>query len=883
MKVFISYAIEDQDTAAMLEELLQRDGAIVYRDKSSMRFGHNWREEMFPLVCKCDYFLLLWSFHSSKSRFILEEINEALKHDRNILPCLLDLTPIIPQLEDIRRLDLNDLHKGYIHLKQSLDLDSNQAQSSEEQTFRQAIYTYRIFLRRAFERFQVLYPGNEAPTKDLYIPLAFYTSLRQDEDDIVIEPQDILQAILQYEGNVVIAGHPGSGKTSTLHFIVYSWSQLESDVFLIFAKCKHYRPAIYQSFEDYLRASLLAKLPPSLIAPFSSTNIFANSPCLILLDGMDELTASGFEEFKRHLDEFLTKYPKCQIVITTRIDGYRGKLEDNFLGWHTLAIAPFDDKRISKFVRRWFADSDKAASLLLMLQENHRLYDLGRRPFLLSLMCLIFQQDGSLGANRSDLYKRAAHYLEERRQTKTTSMVINLRHAVLKEVALRSLQMGSVEIESRICAAITDNILEAYGITAYTAVDFLDNIVTEVGILQTAGKDLAFIHRTFQEYYTALALSDMPNGRDLLLDHCHVASWEEPVRLYAGGLSSVREQEDFVSELWRRYPALAMRTSTECEYLAPTFLGSLLKDSPIEDRVRIINDIRASLRAFEADKARDIVIETLAPLFANESDSSVLYFGIQLLLQFDPQDSGHILHKTFYAQAEHIYEHLSADPKYKFEFVQIPSGTFYMGDDHSFDEIERPTHEVSVGSFDIGKYQLTNLAYEYIMGRSPEERSVYSSGDDYPVVNLSWYDAYICALKAGCRLPTEAEWEYAARAGSQSQWFFGDDETLLIKFANYEDNKVVQGAWAVGTGSPNNWGLHDVHGNVWEWCNDWLAPYSASKQRNPKGPDIGTTRVRRGGGHAYHARGCRSAFRWGNDPNYRFKDIGVRLARDIVR
>lgn len=202
-----------------------------------------------------------------------------------------------------------------------------------------------------------------------------------------------------------------------------------------------------------------------------------------------------------------------------------------------------------------------------------------------------------------------------------------------------------------------------------------------------------------------------------------------------------------------------------------------------------------------------------------------------------------------------------------------------MGDDASQDKIERPAHKVMISEFRINKYQITNLAYEKVMGTSKREEGV-SELDDEPVININWYDAYIFSLKIGCRLPTEAEWEYAARAGTNSNWCFGDEVSELYKYANYEDSEFKR-TWSVGTGNANAWGIHDVHGNVWEWCQDWLAPYSGGTiQVNPKGPASGTKRVRRGGGHAYHARGCRSAFRWGNDPLYSFKDIGFRVVQD---
>src|SRR5205823_108323 len=144
-----------------------------------------------------------------------------------------------------------------------------------------------------------------------------------------------------------------------------------------------------------------------------------------------------------------------------------------------------------------------------------------------------------------------------------------------------------------------------------------------------------------------------------------------------------------------------------------------------------------------------------------------------------------------------------------------------------------------------------------------ELRNSVSTRDAQPVVDLTWFDAFVFALRIGCRLPTEAEWEYAARAGATANWCFGDDANEVPRYANFEQGGHAKpGPWEVGSGLPNAFGIYDMHGNVWEWCFDIFGPYSRDAQVNPSGPERGSMRVRRGGGFAYHSRGCRSAFRW---------------------
>ncbi|MCP4701124.1 MAG: formylglycine-generating enzyme family protein, partial [Gammaproteobacteria bacterium] len=131
------------------------------------------------------------------------------------------------------------------------------------------------------------------------------------------------------------------------------------------------------------------------------------------------------------------------------------------------------------------------------------------------------------------------------------------------------------------------------------------------------------------------------------------------------------------------------------------------------------------------------------------------------------------------------------------------------------------------------------------------------------------------------RLPAEAGWEYASRAGRETAYFFGDDEKQLGDYAWHSENSE-RNTHPVGEKKPNAWGLHDVYGNVLEWVHDWYGAYPKESQENPKGPETGSDRVVRGGSWDYSARDCRSAVRGGrSDPGLRVSDLGFRLARRI--
>jgi len=217
------------------------------------------------------------------------------------------------------------------------------------------------------------------------------------------------------------------------------------------------------------------------------------------------------------------------------------------------------------------------------------------------------------------------------------------------------------------------------------------------------------------------------------------------------------------------------------------------------------------------------------------------------------------------------------------EFVLIPSGTFKMGSSNGESD-EKPIHSVTISeAFYMGKYEVTQKEWKAVMGDNPSS----FKGDKLPVEQVSWNDIqeFIKKLnqKEGgtkYRLPTEAEWEYAARAGSNSKWSFGDNESQLGDYAWYGSNSNSQ-THPVGQKKPNKYGLYDVHGNVWEWVQDWYDSnyYSSSPKTDSKGPSSGSLRVFRGGGWYSDAEYARSAFRRNNNPGDGYHNLGFRLVR----
>jgi formylglycine-generating enzyme len=225
--------------------------------------------------------------------------------------------------------------------------------------------------------------------------------------------------------------------------------------------------------------------------------------------------------------------------------------------------------------------------------------------------------------------------------------------------------------------------------------------------------------------------------------------------------------------------------------------------------------------------------------------------------------------------------------------------------DRGMGEVE---HQVTLNAFSISQFEITNTQYAsflntksigadgmYAAGAYPDEPLIYESPgaydwglhytggewkpvvgyENHPVIFVTWYGASEFCTYAGGVLPTEAQWEYVCRAGTSTP--FNTGTCLSFEAANYRWDYPYSGCsnsnttypkrtQALGSYFPNAWNVYDMHGNVWEWCSDWSAPYSPVAQTNPTGPAVGSHRVIRGGSWSNSAHYCRSAFRGENDP-----------------
>jgi formylglycine-generating enzyme required for sulfatase activity len=213
--------------------------------------------------------------------------------------------------------------------------------------------------------------------------------------------------------------------------------------------------------------------------------------------------------------------------------------------------------------------------------------------------------------------------------------------------------------------------------------------------------------------------------------------------------------------------------------------------------------------------------------------------------------------------------------------MRVDGGTFSMGatseQKEPWDD-EKPVHQVTLSTYYIGETEVTQALWKAVMGSNPAN----FKGDNRPVENVSWNDCQTFIKKLNSltgenfRLPTEAEWEFAARGGSKSRGYQYSGSNNLSAVAWYTDNSGGQ-THEVKTKSPNELGIYDMSGNVWEWCQDWYGKYSSNSATNPIGAASGSDRVIRGGSWLNYARYCRSAHRYSDPPDRQYNLLGLRL------
>jgi formylglycine-generating enzyme required for sulfatase activity len=661
--------------------------------------------------------------------------------------------------------------------------------------------------------------------------------------------------------------------------------------------------------------------------------------CLILLDAFDELGSHvARDEMAQYVSGLLNRFPTARnrIVVTTRIVGYERQLDTR--GFSVQTVQPLDDESIDALVRQRYRaialnesrsrssseaelvqkrTAQKAEQLLVELRRNPRLHALAVNPLLLSLIVLDHSVKLVLPEERHILYRDCVEILAARwRQhgraqlglaaTEDQDLTLSNKIAILQTIALTMQQQrtrseaGQIPIRRAqaetliaeqlarfLAAQLPTDPAARQVVCQQKATAWLDGIKIESGILVELGLDeagepvISFSHLTFQEYLAASALKEQQGLPALLLDNLLSPAWEEVVLLY---VSMVQEATSIVQRLVSRATTqagawlVAGRCLTERATIADVERQTVLRG--LHDLVRSGEE---SQRVRSCEVLTTIAAPTSIPVLVQVAEGD----GVWAVRYVAAQALGRL-----------------GDPRFQRDepqMVTVSAGEFTMGSE-KYDR-EKPVHQVNLPEYCIGKHPVTNAEYKRFLDETGHpapprwEENNYPAGKaNHPVVYVTWRDAQAycqwLSQKTGkkYRLPTEAEWEKAARGPST-----GAQDARDYPWGNeFDKAKCNTSESGIGTTTPvgiyldgaSPYGALDMAGNVWEWCSsrwgkDWQKPDFGYPYRADDGREdlqSNDLRMLRGGSWLNSRDNARCASRIGINPDNRLNFVGFRVA-----
>jgi formylglycine-generating enzyme required for sulfatase activity len=532
--------------------------------------------------------------------------------------------------------------------------------------------------------------------------------------------------------------------------------------------------------------------------------------------------------------------------------------------------------------------AEKADNLVKRLQEPdfraRRVFELTRNPLLLTNICLVHRHRGSLPRKRARLYEECIDVLLEHwREAKGLKVGVTARDGcrALQPVAfwLHS-EEGRTQATAEELKPHIEPVLKAVDWKDGTTEDFLHTIRDDSGLLTGWDQEhYGFMHLGFQEYLAAREIRSLSFEDPAVLQELALRfgeSWWQEVGLLLLALEDPSRFIPYMREVVKQ-PAFGDASHSN---LVEACLDDAAEKSPrpFLELLQIDpgNDTGLWKRQFVALR----VLERLDPNAVN---------GLKSILERHPYPE---IRKWIKGQAEQALLDVITAEQGGYELIKIPGGVFMMGSPESEQgryDYERPLHKVTVPDFYIGRYPVTNEEYGLFLKENPALREPEYWADRQfnqprqPVVGVSWDDAKKYAKWAGLRLPTEAEWEYACRANTQTRYYTADKEEDLDRAGWYDKNSGGR-LHTVGEKEPNSFGLYDMHGNVWEWVeDDWHGNYNGGPNDGRAWSDSprGSLRVFRGGSWGNDAIYCRSAIRSFYLPDDRYGLLGFRLSRSV--
>lgn len=706
---------------------------------------------------------------------------------------------------------------------------------------------------------------------------------------------------------IVVLGDPGSGKTTHLKRLLL-WCVrrqpaglgLPDDIVPVFLPLRELRD-LSHGLDAFIEAQL--ESPHLGLSPGIGKRLLDRGRLLFLLDGLDEVADAGQRaKVARWIESAARARHDCVFAVTSRFAGYGdARLNEDFLELH---IRPLTAEQSSAFIHNWYravetglgGDQSQAEALARTRADeliarlgdgdfrSTRLTWMTSNPLLLANLCLVHRDRGQLPRGRARLYEECVEVLLERwREGKGLAVDVRAEEGrrVLQPVAD---WLHSKEQRTRATAAELDPVVEP----ALKAVqwkgggsrEFLRTVRDESGLLTGWGVDeYGFMHLGFQEYLAA---------REIRRRH------------FTGDARALPDLAARFGQAWWQEVILLLVSLKEEPSVFEPFMREVAKLPVFVEHERLLDDCRED--AFDVSETPFVELVLTPPgldasLWARQlvalrqlerMRSSALY-ELRASLGAHPWPA---IRRWLAEQARAAAQDAVVTDPGGVELLLIPGGTCVMGSPNNEEgrwDDEGPQHSVTVGSFYVGRYPVTNEEYARFLEANPKAQKPSEwgnrtlNGARQPVVGVSWDEARQFAAWASCRLPSEAEWEYAARAGTTAPYLGGASQQDLARHAWYDENSKNQ-THPVGEKAVNAFGLHDVLGNTREWVeDDWHANYEGAPTDGSAwvGKARAADRVLRGGSWLSSARICRVASRYWWPTGERIRGLGFRVARSL--
>ena len=744
---------------------------------------------------------------------------------------------------------------------------------------------------------------------EIYIPLNTLANAREGRE-MEQQRRVVLEETLGRR-EVVIVGDPGSGKSTFLRRVAFELCRTlrgnrPAGAPLFLAKDDKRFPILIRVAE---LAKLLAadKSPkpadsPDWIPYFlgkqseeyrwgADEGFFRGKldggNCLVMVDGLDEAPERRMRERIARLFEHATgAFPKCDFLVSTRPQTNVG---DSVLArFHPVKIGDLELPEIRTFFDH-FARAlalGKAESksfkegLESAIESRPEIREMSGNAVMLTALAVLQHNDQRLPEYRVELYESILGWLAAAREQKEGRPTAEKCLETMRRLALfmqDAPQGRLVQVNKRTAAEF---LVGEFDGSVDANEELLERETHDSGIVSSVGADLRFWHLSFQEYLAAREIAGLNEKQQIervvASGKLYQPEWRETMRLLGGVL---RQQGE-----------------AKIEGLFQAILEHVPKPPQLADQARCAALLGAMMRDLAS-----MGYQPKTPDYERTVKSAMRIF--------DARAAGEIDVKTRMEAADALGQ--VGDPRLEENnWVRIPADadkdTFRMGAqkqdkkghnyDPEADDGESPVHEVTLRAFRIGRFPVTVQEFGTFIRHGGYSAQKYWAGGygefqeprywerqkpypNRPVVGVSWFEAAAYCRWAGGRLPTEAEWERAARGPEGARYPWGDEPIDPSRANDYHEAAVDQvtpvGLFANGNSAE---GLCDMLGNVWEWCADWFGPYGAGSQDNPAGPRAGREKVLRGGAWLFNPRSVRVSFRGGLEPSLRYDVVGFRCA-----